>query len=73
MDAYLVGAMGIKRLAQYPVSSFFVLAGLGSILMGVAPNVSIAVLGRILVRIGVSTVFVCNFKLLSEWFSVRQV
>ncbi len=31
------------------VSSFFVLAGLGSILMGVAPNLSIAVLGRILV------------------------
>ena len=54
------------------VSSFFVLAGFGSILMGVAPNVSIAVLGRILVGIGVSTVFVCNFKLLSEWFTVRQ-
>jgi MFS family permease len=54
------------------VSSFFVLAGLGSILMGVAPNLSVAVLGRILVGIGVSTVFVCNFKLLSEWFTVRQ-
>jgi len=32
----------------------------------------VAVTGRILVGIGVSTVFVCNFKLLSEWFSVRQ-
>jgi MFS family permease len=40
--------------------------------MGMAPNLTIAVLGRILVGIGVSTVFVCNFKLLSEWFSVRQ-
>ena len=54
------------------VSSFFVLAGVGSIIMGVAPGLSVAVLGRILVGIGVSTVFVCNFKLLSEWFSVRQ-
>ena len=54
------------------VSSFFILAGIGSILMGVAPSVPVAVLGRILVGIGVSTVFVCNFKLLSEWFTVRQ-
>ena len=34
------------------VSSFFVLAGLGYILMGMAPNLSISVLGRILVGIG---------------------
>jgi len=54
------------------VSSFFVLAGIGSIIMGLAPSLSVAVTGRILVGIGVSTVFVCNFKLLSEWFSVRQ-
>ena len=54
------------------VSSFFILAGIGSIVMGVAPNLTVAVVGRIMVGIGVSTVFVCNFKLLSEWFSVRQ-
>lgn len=54
------------------VSVFFVLAGLGSILMGVAPNLTVAIIGRVLVGIGVSTVFVCNFKLLSEWFSQRR-
>ncbi|UCE52037.1 MAG: MFS transporter [Desulfobacterales bacterium] len=54
------------------VSAFFVLAGMGSILMGVAPNLATAILGRVLVGLGVSTVFVCNFKLLSEWFSARQ-
>lgn len=54
------------------VAVFFVLAGIGSILMGIAPNLALAILGRILVGIGVSTVFVCNFKLLSEWFTVRQ-
>ncbi len=54
------------------VSVFFVLAGIGSILMGVAPNLPVAIVGRILVGLGVSTVFVCNFKLLSEWFSIRQ-
>lgn len=54
------------------VASFFVLAGFGSILMGAAPNLGLAVIGRVLVGIGVSTVFVCNFKLLSEWFSQRR-
>jgi MFS family permease len=54
------------------VSSFFILAGIGSVLMGLAPSLSVAIIGRILVGIGVSTVFVCNFKLLSEWFTPRQ-
>ncbi len=54
------------------VAVFFVLAGIGSILMGISPNLPLAIVGRILVGVGVSTVFVCNFKLLSEWFSVRQ-
>ena len=54
------------------VSVFLLLAGIGSALMGVAPNLTVAIVGRILVGIGVSTVFVCNFKLLSEWFTPRQ-
>ena len=54
------------------VSVFFILAGIGSILMGIAPSLPVAIIGRILVGLGVSTVFVCNFKLLSEWFSTRQ-
>lgn len=54
------------------VSVFFVIAGIGSILMGVATNVPMALFGRILVGLGVSTVFVCNFKLLSQWFTTRQ-
>jgi MFS family permease len=54
------------------VSAFLILAGIGSVLMGVAPNVPVALMGRILVGLGVSTVFVCNFKLLSEWFTPRQ-
>jgi MFS family permease len=54
------------------VSAFLILAGIGSVLMGVAPNLPVVIMGRVLVGLGVSTVFVCNFKLLSEWFSERQ-
>jgi sugar phosphate permease len=53
------------------VASFFLIAAAGSILMGLAPNLKIAILGRVLVGIGASTLFVCNFKLLSEWFEPR--
>ena len=66
------GLMADSWGPRYTVAAFFVLAGLGSILMGVAPDMTLAVVGRILVGIGVSTVFVCNFKLLSEWFSQRR-
>ena len=66
------GLMADSWGARKTVSVFLVLAGIGSILMGMAPNLSMAIIGRILVGIGVSTVFVCNFKLLAEWFSVRQ-
>lgn len=51
------------------VTTFFLLAAFGSILMGMAPNLPMAILGRILVGFGVSVLFVSNFKLLSEWFS----
>ena len=54
------------------VSAFFLLASFGSVLMGMAPNLAMATLGRILVGVGVSTVFVCYFKLLAEWFNPKQ-
>ena len=54
------------------VSAFFVLAASGSVLMGIAPTLTMAILGRILVGVGVSTLFVCNFKLLAEWFNPKQ-
>ena len=54
------------------VTVFFALAALGSIMMGLAQNMSFALLGRMLVGVGVSTVFVSNFKLLAEWFSPRK-
>jgi len=54
------------------VSAFFLLAASGSVLMGMAPNLAMAILGRIFVGVGMSTVFVCNFKLLAEWFNPKQ-
>jgi len=53
-------------------ASFLLLAALGAALMGISESLGLAVAGRVLVGVGVSTVFVCNFKLLAEWFSARR-
>ncbi len=58
--------------ARKTVSSFMILAALGSVMMGLTSILGLAILGRVLVGIGVSTVFVSNFKLLTEWFEPRK-
>jgi sugar phosphate permease len=67
-----VGMLADSWGPRKTVASFLLLACIGSIIMGMSPNISAAVFGRILVGFGVSTIFVCNFKLLAEWFTPRQ-
>jgi len=57
---------------RYTVSFFFVIAALGAVLMSRTHSLYIAVFGRVLVGLGVSTLFVSNFKLIAEWFAPRQ-
>jgi len=54
------------------VASFLVVAAVGSVLMGASPSLGGAILGRVLVGFGVATLYVCNYKLLSEWFEPRE-
>jgi sugar phosphate permease len=54
------------------ISYFFIIAGLGSILMGVSSSLTMALFGRLLVGLGVSTLYVSNFKLLASWFSPKR-
>ncbi len=54
------------------VSLFLILAALGSAMMGLTSVFGLAVVGRVVVGIGVSTVFVSNYKLLTEWFEPRK-
>ncbi|GAB4255326.1 MAG: MFS transporter [Deferrisomatales bacterium] len=48
-------------------ASFFV-ATAGSLLLAMAPTVSAAIAGRVLVGLGVSMLFVPTMKILAEWF-----
>ncbi|AKL93844.1 major facilitator superfamily MFS_1 [Clostridium aceticum] len=47
-------------------------AAVGSILFGYAPTIAIAFIGRILVGIGVSVVFIAILKVQSQWFFERE-
>lgn len=67
-----VGLLADSWGPRKTVTAFLVVAGGGSILMGFSSSLGLAVLGRILVGFGVSTIFVCNFKLLAEWFTTRE-
>ena len=54
------------------ITFFFGIAFVGSLLLGLAPNISSAVAGRILVGLGVSMLFVPTMKILAEWFEARR-
>ena len=51
---------------------FFLVAFIGSCILGLAPSAPIAFLGRTLVGIGVAMLFVPTLKVLSEWFRKQE-
>jgi sugar phosphate permease len=58
--------------ARKTVSFGCFVAGLGSLLFGLAPSVSLIYVGRFLAGLGVSVIFVNVFKIGIEWFEDRK-
>ena len=54
------------------ITLFFAVAFIGSLLLGLAPTVLWAIMGRALVGLGVSMLFVPTMKVLAEWFRIRE-
>ena len=54
------------------ITLFFCVAFAGSLLLGLAPNLLWAIVGRTLVGLGVAMLFVPTMKILAEWFRVRE-
>ncbi len=54
------------------ITLFFVVAFIGSLLLGLAPSLWWAIVGRTLVGLGVSMLFVPTMKTLAEWFRIRE-
>lgn len=54
------------------ITLFFGVAFGGSLLLGLAPSVTWAIIGRTLVGVGVAMLFVPTLKILAEWFHARE-
>ena len=62
------GILADKIGPRKTVTWFSLLAAVGSVVFGLAPSLPIAYLGRFMVGIGVSVVFICLIKIQSRWF-----
>lgn len=67
-----VGMLSDSLGSRVTASAGILLSGLGSIIFGFAPSIGWAYAGRFIVGIGVSTVFVCILKSLSDWYSEKE-
>jgi sugar phosphate permease len=54
------------------ITLFFLVAVIGSVLLGAAPSALWAVAGRGLVGVGVAMLFVPTMKILAEWYRARE-
>jgi sugar phosphate permease len=64
----LADSLGPKRT----IALGSVISSVGSILFGFAPGITVAYLGRFLVGLGVSVIFVPILKIFTEWFEPRR-
>ncbi|HOV14603.1 MAG TPA: MFS transporter [Spirochaetota bacterium] len=54
------------------ITIFFLISVIGSFVMGFSYNIWTALIGRTLVGIGVSMLFVPSMKIFTKWFSVKE-
>jgi sugar phosphate permease len=54
------------------ITFFFIVAIVGSVILGMASSVSWAIFGRALVGLGVAMLFVPTMKILAEWFAAAE-
>lgn len=64
----LADKLGPKKTATY----FSILAAIGSLIFAYAPNITAIYIGRFLVGLGVSVIFVCIIKLQTKWFYTKN-
>ncbi len=64
----LADTLGPRRV----LTAGALIAGVGSVLFGLAPTWPVAAAGRALVGLGVSVAFVCLLKLSANWFEERR-
>ncbi len=64
----LSDSIGPRKTATF----FLAIAGVGSLIFGLAGGIGVAVTARVMVGVGVSMVFIPAMKILSQWFRARE-
>jgi len=64
----LADTLGPRRVA----TAGAIVAGIGSLVFGLAPDYGTALAGRALVGLGVSVFFICLLKVAADWYSDRR-
>ena len=64
----LLDLYGYRKISGFGV----LLTGIGSILHGITPSISLAYMGRLLVGLGTSVIFISVLKAQSIWFNQRE-
>ena len=59
--------------ARLTVTVGMFIAAAGSLLFGLSPVVHFVFIGRFLIGIGVSVVFVCIMKIISKWYNEKNL
>lgn len=54
------------------ITLFFLIAAVGSILLGFSFNITSAIFGRVVVGLGASTLYVCALKIFSQWYKSQE-
>lgn len=54
------------------ITLFFLIAAVGSVILGLSVDISSAIFGRVLVGLGASTLYVCALKILSQWYKGEE-
>ncbi|MCP4753611.1 MAG: MFS transporter [Proteobacteria bacterium] len=64
----LADSLGPRKVVTFSL----LVAAVGSLVFGFAPNIEVAFVGRVLVGLGVSMVFIPTMKILSQWFRTHE-
>jgi len=67
-----VGLLADSWGPRRTITTFFVVAGAGSVLLGMSSNITEAIVGRLLVGIGVAPVMVHTMKIMTRWFRLQD-
>jgi sugar phosphate permease len=67
------GDMADRLGPRKTITAGLVVSTAGSLIMGLAPSFGVLLLGRVLVTLGVSVVYICVIKLVMAWFRSREL